>query len=99
MIRQKKRIAALAACIILLSAMAFSELFLIVERHHNCTGDHCAICQEMQACAALINSVSFPGAPTEDVLLFWRFLLRTSPCLSIFVVFGTLVSLKVKLTD
>ena len=97
--RNRRRLALLVSGILVL-VLLLSAAFVLVERHHSCTGAHCEIC------AAVIHTIAFLKAEsgvfltiaTTLTLLFSAFaasaglhpanLPKTSP-----------VSLKVKLSD
>ena len=48
---------ALAAAILLLLAMLFSELFIICESDHDCIGDDCPICAEIAICDTFLRQI------------------------------------------
>ena len=95
----RRRIAAAVFCLLFCFALAFSIVFIAAEAHHDCTGDKCPICAEMQVCAnllhtgALITAAAAISAAVYLLLgpLLWAY---DAPLFSF-----TLVSLKVKLSD
>ncbi|MBQ9664651.1 MAG: hypothetical protein IJV40_16010 [Oscillospiraceae bacterium] len=53
-----KRFAVLVAAM-LVCALLFSVLFLVVEAHHDCDGDDCAICAQITVCENLLQKLTF----------------------------------------
>jgi hypothetical protein len=95
-----RRVAALLLCVLLALSLLLSAAFVLAERHHHCTGEHCAIC------AAVAQTVSFLKAEASAFLSNVTVLV---PLFALFVLFAGLhpadlpkqspVSLKVKLSD
>ncbi|SBW09251.1 conserved exported hypothetical protein [uncultured Eubacteriales bacterium] len=52
----KKRILALLACLLLCVSMAASLAFVAIESEHNCIGEGCQICTELQQCKSLLQN-------------------------------------------
>lgn len=55
---KKIRLAAICAAALLALALVFSTFFVIAEADHHCSGWHCAICHQIQACQKLLKQVS-----------------------------------------
>ena len=77
---------------VLAAVMLSSAVYIAVEANHNCSGEDCAICHQLQVCENLLKSIGLAGA------------VRYAPCRVIpscaeVVRTFTLVSLKVKLSD
>ena len=53
----KKQVLALLLCVALCAAMAVSFSFIIFESKHECAGEHCRICAELQVGASLIRNI------------------------------------------
>ena len=97
---RNRRILALLVSGILVLVLLLSAVFVLVERHHNCTGAHCEIC------AAVIHTITFLKAESGVLLTVSTTL---SLLLSVFAASAglhpanlpktSLVSLKVKLSD
>ena len=96
----KKRFGAWAICIGMILALLTASLYLIVEAHHNCTGEYCDVCKHMAEAEALLRSLTQSG-------LILLTLLAPLVCLRVLhyahVAVNcrakTLVSLKVRLND
>ena len=94
------RITALVIGVFLVFALLLATVFVLLEQHHDCSGDTCAIC------AAVTQTVAFLKAEASVVLSAPAAL---SLLFALFVLFGGLhpadlpkqspVSLKVKLSD
>ena len=84
---------------VLAAVMLSSAVYIAVEANHNCSGEDCAICHQLQACENLLKSIGLAG----DAAVFAA-AVRYAPCRVIpsyaeVVRTFTLVSLKVKLSD
>lgn len=91
----------LASVLVLLVAflMLFSVLFIALEADHDCCGDGCAVCAQIQVCEDLLRSLT-----TVCVLATAAWCLYTlsrvfadTDCCSVHP--HTLIALKVKLSD
>lgn len=95
---KKNKAIALALCALLCAFMALSVLFFAVEAHHDCSGESCHICRQIETCVLLMNSITLAAIIAPAFFCI---------CCGIYCVFrcaptggepNTLVSLKVKLT-
>ncbi len=95
----KKRMIALTLCIVLCAVMAFSYAYIVLETEHDCTGEHCHICVELQICHSLIQNLSYAVAAIAIIAYAAHPLI--SACIYVFATLQacTLVSLKVKLLN
>ena len=91
----------IASVLVLLVAflMLFSVLFIALEADHDCCGDGCAVCAQIQVCEDLLRSLT-----TVCVLAAAAWCLYTlsrvfadTDCCSVHP--HTLIALKVKLSD
>ena len=99
-LKNPRRTLALLVCLLLALSLLISAAFVLVERHHHCTGEHCEIC------VAVAHSVSFLKAETPSALPFESL---AGFVAAIFLVLAaqkppetrrnSLVTLKVKLSD
>ena len=97
--KKKKRIAAMLLAVTLLFVMLYSALFIAVEAGHDCIGESCPICCQINACRDALKNLTlavcaaaFAAALTYT--LCGRVLSRAKS-----VRFNTLVTLSVKLSD
>jgi len=95
-----RRVAALLLSILLVLSLLLSAVFILVEQHHDCEGEHCKIC------AAVGQTVVFLKAEGDAVLK--PSLAALAICASsrrvpnhpdVYTVVYSPVSLKVKLSD
>lgn len=98
-ITKKRRITAAIMCIVLLLVIAFSALYIVTEVHHDCSGDSCPICHEIQVCRQVLNTVGtaalvFVTCFSAVFILLTAFYVYSSTAEAV-----TLISLKVKLSD
>ena len=95
----KKRFAAVIMCIMLVLSIFTASFYIVSRAHHECTGQDCPICHEIQLCVQFLNTVG--GA----VILSAVVLFTVHEILIVLMSFvhvcqnNTLVSLKVKLSD
>ncbi len=96
---RKKRILALLIAAAVFFVMIFSALYIAAESNHNCIGENCPICCQINACRNTLKNLSSAVFTAAFAAAFTYFLCRSiSACTNITPSF-TLVSLKVKLTD
>ena len=96
---KKRRIVAAVMCFALLLVMVSSAAYIVIEANHNCVGDGCPICHEIQICQQILNTVG-TALVSVAASLCATFLL-TTPVRTLFRAAEaiTLISLKVKLSD
>lgn len=94
-----KRFAAILAAALLSFALIFSLFFVVSESDHDCSGEHCAICHQLQICQTLLEQLSTAHAVFVRVggLCFFALLLVLGVQRALFVI--TPVSLRVKLLN
>ena len=56
--KAKKRIIAFAVALAMAFAMAFSVFFIAHNSEHNCTGDDCQICAQINNCIRSLNNIT-----------------------------------------
>ncbi len=56
--KSNKRIFITLLCMAVLFAMAFSAFYIVAESGHDCTGEHCAICHQIELCENLLRSLA-----------------------------------------
>lgn len=98
MLKQKKTLAMMLA--ILLSVIMFSSvLFISVEASHDCIGDSCLICCQIQNCENLLKNLTVAG--DTACLILAVFFAVCTVCAGAFapIFHITLVNLKVKLSN
>ncbi|MGL6218910.1 MAG: hypothetical protein ACRC36_12800 [Lacrimispora sphenoides] len=98
MAKNKKLLAGFITLAILFMLL-FSIFYITAEARHQCIGENCPICLEVQACVQALNTLGTGLAPAVAVFAAAYFFL-----ICVIPVFHrnpshTLVSLKVKLTN
>lgn len=96
---KKCRMTAYVTCFALLFVMFISTAYIIKEADHDCTGENCPICHEIQICQKILNTV---GTAIVAATFFVSALvvLNTLPTIHFCETAAiTLISLKVKLSD
>ncbi len=84
---------------VLAAVMLSSAVYIAVEANHNCSGEDCAICHQLQVCENLLKSIGLAGSTAATAVAILYILCRIIPsCTEVARTF-TLVSLKVKLSD
>ena len=79
-------------------SLLFAFSFIVVESHHDCTGEHCKICEEINICAGLLNSL-FSVSGLLRLILVALIVAGCIIFIPFILCFCTLVSYKVKLTN
>ena len=91
----------LASVLVLLVAflMLFSVLFIALEADHDCCGDGCAVCAQIQVCEDLLRSLTTVGVLTAAAWCLYTLsrVFADTDCCSVHP--HTLIALKVKLSD
>lgn len=79
--------------------MLTSVAYIAKESHHDCVGDSCTICHQLNACQHFLKDLGFGGAAAAPVLSLTWFLLERVRTYVVRTPSLTLVSLKVKLSN
>ena len=84
---------------VLAAVMLSSAVYIAVEANHNCSGEDCAICHQLQVCENLLKSIGLAGAAAVITAAFTYTMCRAIlPCAETIGTL-TLVALKVKLSN
>lgn len=85
--------------VMLAFVMLSSAIYIAVEADHDCSGDDCAICHQINVCENILKSIGLAGSAAATAVAILYILCRIIPsCTEVARTF-TLVSLKVKLSD
>ena len=96
---KKKRVLAALLAVAVLFVMLYSALFIAAHVDHDCDGEDCPICYQINICQNTLKNLSFAVSAVALAAAFTYALCRIIPsCTEVARTF-TLVSLKVKLTD
>lgn len=97
--QNRNRIISLVLCAAVACAMLFSALFVVVEAEHDCHGELCKICAQVQVCLRTLDNsffekdgVSGCTAAVFAAVLILGAVIKGSPSL-------TLVELRTKLSS
>ena len=96
---KKKRIAALLLAVTVLLVMLYSALFIAAEADHDCVGENCPICYQINVCQNALKNLSLAVCAVAFAAAFTYTLCRSISACAAVIPNYTLVSLKVKLTD
>ena len=97
--KKSYRALALVAAILLLFAMLFSELFIICESGHDCSGDECPICAEIAICETFLRQIVLSVVTIVMFGAVLHYYFRGISAIWNQAHISTPVSLKVKLSD
>ena len=98
MTRQKRFIAGILAAAICI-VMLFSVCYIAAETHHDCTGENCMICYQINACVSSLK-ITVLALTAVVLALSAMYSVVTASKDDYYLSFGsTLVSLKVKLSN
>ena len=79
--------------------MLSSAIYIAVEADHACSGEDCAVCRQISACENLLKALGLAGAAAAvTAALTYALCKAILPCAERLGT-GTLVSLKVKLSN
>ena len=96
---KKSRLITRLLAAVLAAVMLSSAVYIAVEANHNCSGEDCAICHQLQVCENLLKSIGLAGAAAAISAAFTYTVCRAIlPCTEMIGTL-TLVSLKVKLSN
>ena len=96
---KKKRIAALLLAVTILFVMLYSALFIAAEADHDCVGENCPICYQINVCQNTLKNLSLAVSAAAFAAAFTYTLCRGISVCTDYAQSYTLVSLKVKLSD
>ena len=96
---KKKRSAALLLAVTVLFVMLYSALFIAAEADHDCVGENCPICYQINVCQNTLKNLSLAVSAAAFAAAFTYTLCRGISVCTDCVQSYTLVSLKVKLSD
>ena len=97
--KKRNRIAALLFAVTILVIMLYSAFFVAVEADHDCVGEGCPICYQVDACQNTLKSLSLAVCVTAVAVAFTYTLCRCISLCTDNAQRDTLVSLKVKLSN
>ena len=66
---------------VLAVVMLFSAVYIAVEADHDCSGEDCAICQQIGVCENLLKSLGLAGAAAVITAAFYIYHVQGDPAL------------------
>ncbi len=86
--------------LVVVCLLVFSSFFLAKETGHDCCGQDCPVCAQMEACSVAIRQLGSAAGAVFSVICatYFCFSLRTGDH-TLFDLLLTLVSLKIRLND
>ena len=97
--KEKHRFAAVLMCVILTAVILLSSFYIVEEAHHDCTGQNCPICHEIQLCIQMLNTACGAVVIAAVTLLTVFKTSRMRASMGLNDRRAKLVTLKVKLSD
>jgi len=100
MTKNRKQILSTLLCILFITMLVLSSSFIVTHEHHDCTGEKCPVCAQIQIAVNILNSIKAAIVPLLSFIGLLSCNLRkaVAPCAQE----GrseTLVKLKVKLSN
>ncbi len=95
---KKKRIIAILLAVTVFFVMLYSAFFIVAHARHDCVGENCPICYQIDVCKNVLKNLSLAVAAAAFAAAFTYTLCRSISACTAVIPSYTLVSLKVKLT-
>lgn len=98
---KNKRVYAFFAAFLVTAVLLLSSLFIATHAEHGCTGDHCSVCAEIEACVCTICLLTEAVGTVAVVIFAYVFtqILLSSHLTGLSLCPVSLVSLKIRLDN
>ena len=96
---KRKRIISLVVAAAVLFVMLYSALYIAAEANHDCVGENCPICYQINVCQNALKNLSLAVCAAVFAAALPYTLCRGISVCTDYAQSYTLVSLKVKLSD
>ena len=96
--KHTRALALLLSAVLLLVLLA-STAFVVSHADHDCCGDNCLICEQINVCTQHLKTVSLAAAAVQLFGAFLRFARASLPAPAPCMARQTLITCKVKLTN
>ena len=96
---KKKKVIAVFLTVALLFVMLYSALFIAAEADHDCVGENCPICYQINVCQNALKNLSLAVCAAAFAAAFTYTLCRELLTCADCIHRNSLVALKVKLSD
>lgn len=97
--KKSKRTVAIFLAATVLFFILYSALFIAAEADHDCVGENCPICYQLNVCQNMLKNFSLAVCPAVFAAAFTYILCRSISARTDYAQSHTLVSLKVKLSN
>lgn len=97
--QKRNKVIAVIIAVLLFATLLFSYIFVIEHVRHDCTGDNCPICMEIEAALLTISSMKTLPLLPLFLAVFGVFTSICMVCLRSNHTKDTLITLKVELLD
>lgn len=97
--RTHKKILAVLLVAFMLTGILFSYKFIIDNVHHDCTGENCPICLQIEEAVSFIQSIKYVPILSFLMAVLFLFTKREAHETKHIYVRNTLISLKVELLN
>lgn len=91
-----KKTLAIMMSILLIVMVIFSYHYVVSNAHHDCSGEECPICIQMEAAVAFVSGIKFIPTLSFFGIVLCVFLHRFTPIEKVYGVTNTLVKMKVE---
>lgn len=97
--KKRTKIMAVILIVLFLITVCLSYIFIIENAHHNCTGEDCTICMQLEHAEQFLSGLKFIPVLSFLMMAFCVFTQLCAVFNQSFCVKNTLVLLKVELLD
>lgn len=97
--KKKTRIMAVVVAVLLLLVILLSYGFIIENAHHNCTGEDCPVCMQLERAEQTVSGLKLISISSFLMVVICVFTQLCAILFESFCVKNTLISLKVELLD
>lgn len=97
--KEKNKVIALAMVVLILATLFLSYDFILENTHHNCTGEECPICMQLEVALQLISNFKWIPVVPFMLLTAWLFIKFYVSVKQNGYIKKTLISLRVELLD
>lgn len=99
MTSKRKTILSSLILLVLVLSLSLSFIYVVTELHHECDGEDCQICANLEVCSNVLKSTLYAGAIAVTAFSIRKCMTRNTAIKDIFLMLETPITLKVKLTD
>lgn len=96
---KRTRVLALILALTVVFAVLFSTIFIAVKSHHDCDGEHCEVCYQIEVCENTLKTLSDAILLVSVVAVLTYCFVAWLQAMTIGKRIETLVTLKVKLSN